>query len=340
VKILYLGTRGEGQTPLSIEREVDMLTRMFADTLVEFRALPWGHAERLVQDLSAQQFDILHITAHGEGEALQILNEKGAAVMMSAEHIAAFIPQAQKPRLIYLNACDSEPLARQLVEHVPFAIGSTLPLANDQAIHGALSFYWRVLLGGTVQEAYHAARGMIGLLSGKRGEVTLQEQREKTASQTRLLPKPKILAAVNGGISTAEKRFFEVTFGADSVPAETSQIVFFTDDEDVIGVGTDEAITAELCAVARGRPNREGTLWCDSVESWDISGDFRLFAIGITSGGARWTTSSSLCEALEAWHGRDRRDAKQLNSIVNVLRRWGQPEPGKPSQNVKRARGK
>jgi hypothetical protein len=286
-----------------IEREVDMLTRMFADTLVEFRALPWGRAERLVQDHSTQQFDILHITAHGEGEALQILNEKGATVMLSAEHIAAFIPQARKPRLVYLNACDSEPLAKQLVEQVPFAIGSTLPLANDQAIHGALSFYRRVLLGGTVQEAFHAARGMIGLLSGNRAEVTLQEQREKTASHTRLLPKPRILAAINGGISRGEKRFFEVTFGAEGVPAETWQIVFFTDDENIISVGSDEGHTAELCAVARGRPSLEGTLWCDSVESWDISGDFRLFAIGITSGGARWTTSSSLCEALEsvAW---------------------------------------
>ena len=193
MKILYLGTRGEGKTPLSIEREVNMLSRTFADTIVEFRALPWTRAESLVQDLSAQQFDVLHITAHGEGETLQVLNERGATVMMSAEHITAFIPQEQKPRLVYLNACNSEPLAKQLVKQVPFAIGSTLPLANDQAIHGALSFYWRVLLGGTVQEAFQAARGMIGLLSGERADVVLHEQQENAASKARLLPKPRNL---------------------------------------------------------------------------------------------------------------------------------------------------
>jgi hypothetical protein len=168
VKILYLATRGEGRTPLSIEREVDMLTRTFADTLVEFRALPWARAESLVRDLSTQQFDVLHITAHGEGEALQVLDEKGATVMMSAEQILAFLPQMQKPRLVYLNACDSGPLAKQLAAQVPFAIGSTLPLGNDQAIHAALSFYWRVLLGGTIEEAFQAARGMVGLLSDER----------------------------------------------------------------------------------------------------------------------------------------------------------------------------
>jgi CHAT domain len=338
MKILYLGTRGEGETPLSIEREVNMFTRMFADTLVEFRALPWVHAESLVEVLSKQQFDVLHITAHGEGESLQVLNEKGTTVMMSAEHIAAFVPPAHKLRLVYLNACDSEPLARQLVKQVPFAIGSTLPLANDQAIHGALSFYWRVLLGGTIQEAFEAARGMIGLLSGKRAEVALHEQQLKKASQIRLLPKPRILAAINGGMSKAEQRFFEVTFGADGVPAETSQIVFFTDDENVIDAGQDEPITAELCAVARGRASREGALWCDALESWDISGDFPLFAIGVTSRGTNWTASSSLCEALEAWHGREKRDKKQLNSVLNALRRWGQPGPSKPAQSIKRAK--
>jgi hypothetical protein len=260
--------------------------------------------------------------------------------MMSADHIAAFVPQEQKPRLIYLNACNSEPVAKQLAKQVPFAIGSTLPLANDQAIHGALSFYWRVLLGGTVLEAFQAARGMIGLLSGQRAEVILHEQQENAASRVRLLPKPRILAAINGGIPKAGKRFFEVTFGADGVPAETSQIVFFTDDEDVIDAGAGNAITAELCAVARGRPNRAGALWCDQLESWDISGDFRLFAIGITSRGTKWTASSSLCEALEAWHGREKRDMKQLNSVLNGLRQWGQPEPSRPSQGTKRGKRK
>jgi hypothetical protein len=72
---------------------------------------------------------------------------------MSAEHIVAFLPQEQKPRMVYLNACDSESLARQLVAQVPFAIGSTLALANDQASDGGLSFYWRVLLGGTERQA-------------------------------------------------------------------------------------------------------------------------------------------------------------------------------------------
>jgi hypothetical protein len=141
MKILYLATRGESGAPLTIEREVDMLSRMFGGTVVEFEALPWTRAENLVRDLSARHFDVLHITAHGEGEGLQVMNEQGAAVMMSAEHILSFLPRHRGPRLIYLNACDSVPVAEQLAKHVPFAIGSTLPIGNDISIHGALSFY-------------------------------------------------------------------------------------------------------------------------------------------------------------------------------------------------------
>jgi len=338
VKILYLATRGEGQPPLSIEREVDMLTRAFADTLVEFQPLPWTRAESLVRDLSVRQFDVLHITAHGEGEALQILEEKGTTVMMSAGNIAAFLPSAGGPRLIYLNACDSEPLARQLATRVPFAIGSTLPLGNDQAIHGALSFYWRVLLGGTIQEAVQAASGMVGLLSGKRADVTLHEQRKGAAAQARLLPRPRILAAFAGGIPQRERRFFEVTFGVDGAPAETTQVVFFTDDEYVIDAGADESVTAELCAVARGQVMNDSRMWCDRLESWDVSGNFRLFAVGVTAAGHRWTAVSTLCQALEAWHSRDKGELKQLNAALETLRQWGQPQAGKPARGRKRTR--
>ena len=207
MKVLYLGTRGEGRIPLSIDREVDMLTRIFADTVVQFRPLPWVRAENLVRDLSTEYFEILHITAHGEGEALQVMNEAGATVMMTAEHISAFLPQVQTPRLVYLNACNSQPVAEQLAKRVPFAIGSSLPLANDLAIQGALSFYWRILLGGTVQEAFQAAHSMVGLLSGARAEVVLNEQQKGAASKACLMPKPRILAAIEDGVPNQEALF-------------------------------------------------------------------------------------------------------------------------------------
>jgi hypothetical protein len=324
MKILYLATRGESATPLTIEREVDMLSRLFAGTPVEFQALPWTRAESLVRDLSGQRFDVLHVTAHGESEALQVLNEQGATVMMSAKHILSFLPRLHGPRLIYLNACDSERVAEQLAQRVPFAIGSTLPVGNDQAIHGALSFYWRSLLGGTVQEAFEAAHGMVNMLAGNRVNVVLHEKTKGSASEVTLLPEPRIIAKFADGVPRKRRKFFEVMFGAENVPRDTTQVVFFTDDENVIDATDEEPITSELCAVARGNTTQENAqLWCDRLESWDISGDFRLYAVGVTAAGRRWTADTTLCTALEALHSRKRGQTTLLREALSTLKEWG-----------------
>jgi hypothetical protein len=321
MKIVYLATRGERGIPLSVEREVDMLSRTFVGSFVEFRPLPWARAENLSRDLSDEKIDILHLSAHGEGEHLQIRNEQGATVMMTARHILSFLSRARgHPRLIYLNACDSCSVAKMLAMEVPFAVGSTLPILNDQGLHAALSFYSRILLGDTVQEAYQAARAIVNMLASDRHDVLLFQKRPNSAAKVALLPKPRILAKF---VSSLRKEFVEVVLGADNVPPETSQIVFFTDDDAVIDADdTTEPITQGLCMVARGTvtpPNSK--LWCDEIESWRISGDFNLYAIGVTKDGRKWTSEATVCEALRLWYGR-RHKKEPLRSVITRFENW------------------
>jgi hypothetical protein len=75
--------------------------------------------------------------------------------------------------------------------------------------------------------------------------------------------------------------------------------------------------------VARGSTTQENpTLWCSGVESWNVSGDVRLYAVGVTSAGSRWTADTTLSKAIETWHGRQRSQARFLKKALSKLRDW------------------
>jgi hypothetical protein len=331
MKVLYAATRGESATSISVEVEIAKLERLFSSSPVSFASIASITAEQLPHELSRREFDVLHVTAHGEGHALQALTERGGTVLARPEHIAAFLLPRRRPQLIYLNACDSDAVARELTEkwNVRFALGNTAPVASDYSIHGALAFYGRVLLGGSVREAAEVARGQVELLSSGRASVALHFAAGENPDKVQLVPEPQILAAMPRGLRKGSN-VVEVMFGVRGAPEGTLQVVFFSDDETLCD-GKD-TLADQLCAVARGLPSRNGLIWCDRTESWDVEGDFRLFATGVTADGRRWTASGSLCEALRDWHsGLSNEDAAELpkgdfEAALGILARWHEPK--------------
>ncbi len=305
MKLLYIATRGEGATTLSVDEEIARLERLFSTSPARFSSIASIKAEELPHELARREFDILHITAHGEGHALQALTGRGGTVLARPEQIASFLLPRRKPRLMYLNACDSDAVARELVGTgpegpIPFAIGSTAPVASDYSIHGALAFYGRILLGGSLHEASEVARHQVELLTSDRTSLKLHTRPGDDSKSEILMPEPEVLAAIPGGLRK-KYRDVEVIFGVRGVPEGTSQVVFFSDDEDVVE-DVDKPLGNQLCQVARGRPGTDGTIWCDRLESWDVEGDFPVFAVGVASEGRRWTASGRLSEALLKWY--------------------------------------
>jgi hypothetical protein len=349
MKILYVATRGEQATTLSVDDEIAKLERLFSGSPARFTSIASIRAEDLPGELAKREFDILHITAHGEGHALQTLTDRGGTVLARPEQIAAFLLPRRKPRLIYLNACDSDPVARELVGaqpdvSVPFAIGATAPVASDYSIHGALAFYGRILLGGSIHEASEVARHQVELLASGRASLRLRVRPGADAHAEILMPEPEILAAMPGGLRKNGK-CVEVMFGVHGAPEDTMQVVFFSDDQALADMDDDDTLAGQLCAVARGRVGRDGSMWCDRIESWDVEGNFRLFAVGVTAEGRRWTASGMLCEALRKWHlnlGDSDAHAlpqKQFDKALHLLETWHVPKV-RPSDKRPRHRKK
>ncbi len=53
-----------------------------------------------------------------------------------------------------------------------------------------------------------------------------------------------------------------------------------------------------MCVVVRGTPVR-GVIWADPSRAWDVSGDFRLYAVGVAADGSHYMVAAMMCEAME-----------------------------------------
>jgi hypothetical protein len=301
MKVLFVASNPLGADALNLEREVTELQRRFADAAGEpvfFSFLPGLPAESLPLELARQVPDVLHISAHGNEDVLSLMNETGAAVRLDADALAAFLPPEHPPRLVYLNACDSEAIARSLCGHVAMAIGSTAPITNRVARAAALAFYERILAGCTVQQAFAVGQKMIEMLQDKRASSVLHARTGIDPATEVMHRVPRLIADFTDGNPTPKRqREYAVRFGLTGCPAATVQVVFFSDDPELIDDEEDD-LPGDLCLVVRRAPVH-GILWVPTEDAWDVTSDFRLFAAGVTADGRTFTLASTLCDAID-----------------------------------------
>jgi len=110
---------------------------------------------------------------------------------------------------------------------------------------------------------------------------------------------PSLIAEFDNRKAIATQGFFKLRLGVSGCPPSTTQVIFFSDEEELIN-DPDEMET-DLCLVVRGTPvNR--TLWSPEP-GWEVNADHRLFAAIITAGGGASTIQGSLCAALQNRYG-------------------------------------
>jgi hypothetical protein len=213
-------------------------------------------------------------------------------VPLTAEMLCAFLDVDQAPRLVYLNACDSAPIARELVKRVPMAIGTTAPITNRAARKAAVAFYTRLLEGKSVQSAFETGRMIMKGLDNAATSSELFCQSGCNAQSQRLHAVTRILARFLNDVPRAKDGVnYKVELGLVGCPRHTKQIIFFTDDE---------SFGEDSYSVVRGTVVR-GEMWLED-DPWETFGDFRLFACGITAGGDHYSVTGELCTAIKTYY--------------------------------------
>ncbi|GGK63678.1 CHAT domain-containing protein [Nocardia camponoti] len=173
LRILMLGASPEGD--LRITREHTRIRKAVETALhrdlIEFDVRLSATASDLQEGIAKFRPHVVHFAGHG-GEKLVALERdldeqhEGVAVTESA-FAAACAATDEPPKLIVLNACDSDATAAALVEHfAPMAIGMQGSVDDVDAMIFATSFYSSVANGHSVWAAFSAGRAGVEMQGG------------------------------------------------------------------------------------------------------------------------------------------------------------------------------
>jgi hypothetical protein len=296
MKVLLFGSNPEDAQTLRIEEEITELQQVFSrvsSDRVEFKTFPKILFEDISDAIAQAKPDIVHFVAHGETDGLWI-SKRGDPIKLTADSFLDAI-RDYRPKLIYLNACNSSAIAKAVAKSVPFAIGTTAKIQNDAAIKSATAFYRGLLRGQSVQAAYNTARAVTLTLNQTNAvDMTLFVRRGENSRKEILYSTPRLIAQFVDHDFVSDDGLYNFEIGLSGAGLFTWQVVFCTDDESFIGPR--RALASQLCFVARTNPIK-GEVWCDEVFV-DIEGDFRLYALAITPSGDCYSIAGTLCEAL------------------------------------------
>jgi hypothetical protein len=289
MRILYIGSQPEDQSSLELAREINELQQHFAElTTQPLSFIPLTSVvEDLPRELVRYSPEILHIASHADKETLKFAQSKTASAEVTARALRAFLNYDRPPRLVYLNACNSQQIAEELAESIPAVIGSTAPISNHAARSGAVTFYERILAGAPVKRAFLASREIVEALaragdSEAAPSMALFNRPDTDVSRSVLHPIPRLMAELIDEASGGKVRL-----GVSGCPPGTQAVAFFTDDE---------GDPAHACSVVREAP-RAGYLWDKTKREIAKLLESRICAAGMMMEDRSFSLSARLAEA-------------------------------------------
>ncbi|MFM0139373.1 CHAT domain-containing protein [Caballeronia grimmiae] len=299
MRVLYIGSKADEASSLNLEREITELQRRFTQVRgerVDFAFLPRVLAEELPSEIMKGAPEILHLSAHGANDNLALANEAGSEIRITASALNSYFSRDDPPRLVYVNACDSQSIARDLTDKVPMAIGMTAPISNRAARTAAVLFYGHLLEGASVADAFEAARATIEALQSSTASAALHVRLGVDPKTEYFHRVPRIIARFKGNKAEAWKGRFAVVAGVSGCPSITTQVIISTDDIGAVGeakaVDANTRLESVLCRISRTRPIK-GLVWLDDGQAWDVGQDCNLAASIMTSEGRMLSISAT-----------------------------------------------
>lgn len=339
MKILYVASNPDQQNTLLLEREITLIQQKLSSissSLAPLEFIPFPHIEPndLLDELRHRPPDILHLSAHAGINGV-VMESSGQQLWISAAKLTKLLRALPvRPRLVYLNACNSAEIASHLTNEgvVDFAIGAQVPIQNGPAIKTAAIFYDWLARGHSVQAAYDAASALLDIFQDQENALVLKchTGAKPECTQLQAIPMivarvPRIQAGTNKGKLRLDRKadgFYNIEFGILNCPPDTTQVVFFVDDWSFIQ--DENSLEEDLCEVKREEA-KEAELWFDS--QWDANKDYHVYATGVRARGETFTISSSPSEALKTGIQKNvlgclnEQERKKVIEIVNELRK-------------------
>lgn len=169
IKILFLASNPTLTTQLHLTREARRIEERLgvgrSRDVFEF-VTHWAVRRSDLQRLLLEEKPhVLHFSSHGSTRAQLLLeDDDGNAAPVEKKVLVDLIGILKhRLQLVVLNACDTEPFARALVQHVACAIGMRQPIGDEAAITFAVSFYQALALDEPIATAFRLACNELAL---------------------------------------------------------------------------------------------------------------------------------------------------------------------------------
>ena len=115
----------------------------------------WEHIARVKPQ-------IVHFCGHGEKDGLIMDDGKNNYQRVPNEYLVnLFKSYTDRIECVVLNACDTEPLAKALANHINYVIGMNLPVKDESAINFAKYFYGHLGIGEPIEQAFDLAKNEV-----------------------------------------------------------------------------------------------------------------------------------------------------------------------------------
>jgi len=166
--ILFVSANPRETTRLGLEEEcrdiethVQLALNRDAVRFVPKFAVTWFDLCRAISDVSP---DVVHFAGHGKGcKGLVFSKGGGQAHSVNAEALTGLFASGRRPRLVVLNACDTEAYGRALSTAVDYVVCSSDEIGDDAARVFALSLYAELAASPpkTLEEAFQLSRSSL-----------------------------------------------------------------------------------------------------------------------------------------------------------------------------------
>jgi hypothetical protein len=264
----------------------------------------------MLEWIATEKPDLLHLACHATGESLLLSNESKDAYAVKEDEFGEIIMKSCKPKLIYLNGCDTAAIADKWSSRYNRVIlGNEGEIDSTIAARTAVAFYTHLGLGASVEHAAKVANLVLqsfNATNGLKNRLRVGRGHNPKTNQTNLSLPLFRLPTVIARAQPVDGKRYRVEIGIRHAPIATTSLSFLTDDDTI----SQECRTSFLDVVSVPSPEE----WFKVTVM--VSGSFRFAVMGMcTEARHAWCLQSTLTKALTENHASP--------EIVRALARCG-----------------
>jgi hypothetical protein len=321
MKLLFLGSqplladaRRKFQE-LRVWQEITDLQRRAAlsgGTSIAINLLPDAKYEELRHLVRHYRPDVLHISAHGETDALSFSDHSGREILVAADMLSSTFDEEFCPKLVFLSACNSQQIGRALAERVPHAVGFSTSISHPDALRVSREFYDSLFNGKSIQESHE--RGLAALkATPTNATFELFSRLDANPANEWLCPLVLLVAKFEDNTPKWQDHHCEIRMGLRNLPPNSIQVIYFTSSRHWVENEYDPK-PRDLCLVSLldiGQSLQNSTIW--SADTWSMHGRNSIWhACAITATGEHAFVRSDIRTALRRHY-----DAERLNGVID-----------------------